>query len=265
MGDKPITMISNESNEETKEPTTLEKEEDIEALAEPPDWLPDGWIIEVYRTEDGTIIRYYTSPISNYTFTTKSEVLEYLFSRTDERMLESKERGAKNTLQRQHEWLPKGWVMEIRAAGEKTDKMYKFYVHSITGVRLLSKQDVLLYINEANVSGCNTNGQCDTSSEDNILAKVDFRPSGLPEGWIKEIVYRKTKEGLTRRDPYYTDPASSYTFRTLKSALSFLETGKVSKHAFIQRTSVHDLYSFEICANMHESLRNRLMVNEKTY
>jgi len=49
---------------------------------------------------------------------------------------------------------------------------------------------------------------------------------------------------------YYTDPASSYTFRTLKSALSFLETGKVSKHAFIQRTSVHDLYSFEICANM---------------
>jgi hypothetical protein len=50
-------MISNESNEETKEPTTLEKEEDIEALAEPPDWLPDGWIIEVYRTEDGTIIR----------------------------------------------------------------------------------------------------------------------------------------------------------------------------------------------------------------
>jgi hypothetical protein len=29
----------------------------------------------------------------------KSEVLEYLFSGTDERMLESKERGAENTLQ----------------------------------------------------------------------------------------------------------------------------------------------------------------------
>lgn len=49
---------------------------------------------------------------------------------------------------------------------------------------------------------------------------------------------------------YYTDPASSYTFRTLKSALSFLETGKVSRRAFIQRTSVHDLYSFEISADM---------------
>ncbi|KAG0548732.1 hypothetical protein BDA96_01G192400 [Sorghum bicolor] len=262
MGDKPITMVS---DEKAKEPTTLDEEEDIEALAEPPDWLPDGWIMEAYRTEDGTIIRYYTSPISNYTFTTKSEVLEYLFSGTDERMLESKERGAENTLKRQHEWLPKGWVMEIRAGGEKTDKMYKFYVHSITGVRLLSKQDVLLYINEAKVSGCDTNGQCDTTSEDNILAKVDIRPSGLPEGWVNEIVYRKTKEGLTRRDPYYTDPASSYTFRTLKSALSFLETGKVSRHAVIQRTSVHDLYSFEISAEMHESLRNRLIVNEKPY
>jgi hypothetical protein len=49
---------------------------------------------------------------------------------------------------------------------------------------------------------------------------------------------------------YYTDPASSYTFRTLKSALSFLETGKVSERAFIQRTSVHDLYSFEISTDM---------------
>jgi hypothetical protein len=30
---------------------------------------------------------------------------------------------------------------------------------------------------------------------------VDFRPSGLHEGWVKELVYRKTKEGLIRRDP----------------------------------------------------------------
>jgi len=46
------------------------------------------------------------------------------------------------------------------------------------------------------------------------------------------------------------DPASSYTFRTRKSALSFVETGKVPWRAFIQKTSVHDLYSFEISADM---------------
>jgi len=53
MGDKPITMIS---DAEAKEPTNLEEEEDIEALAKPPDWLPDGWFMAVYRAEDGNTI-----------------------------------------------------------------------------------------------------------------------------------------------------------------------------------------------------------------
>jgi hypothetical protein len=44
--------------------------------------------------------------------------------------------------------------------------------------------------------------------------------------------------------------ASSYTFCTWKCALSFLETGKVPRRAFIQKTSVHDLYSFEISADL---------------
>jgi len=35
---------------------------------------------------------------------------------------------------------------------------------SITRVCFLSKEDVPLYINEAKVSVCDTNGQCDTSS-----------------------------------------------------------------------------------------------------
>ncbi|CAD6272731.1 unnamed protein product [Miscanthus lutarioriparius] len=212
MGDKPITTIS---DEEAKEPTTLDEEEDIEALAEP----------RIGSSMDGswrsTTLK--MAPLFEYVSQTIGIVLVYDSTRVGNG--------------------DKSWWGE-------DDKMYKFYVHSITGVRLLSKQDVLLYINEAKVS---------------ILAKVDFRPSGLPEGWVKEIVYRKTKEGLIRRDPYYTDPASSYTFRTLKSALSFLETGTVSKHAIIQRTSVHDLYSFEISTDMHESLRNRLIVNEKPY
>ncbi|OEL28923.1 hypothetical protein BAE44_0010059 [Dichanthelium oligosanthes] len=102
--------------------TIEEEEEDIEALAEAPDWLPDGWIMEVFRAKDGTINRYYSSPISNHTFSMKSEVLEYLFSETDERILELKECGVENTFQRENEWLPKGWVMEVRAGG---DKMYK--------------------------------------------------------------------------------------------------------------------------------------------
>ncbi|KAL6597922.1 hypothetical protein ACP70R_046727 [Stipagrostis hirtigluma subsp. patula] len=221
-------------------------EENIDALVETPDWLPDGWTMEVYRAENGATNEYYISPVSGFTFTMKSEVLAYLFSGVDERLLESKEEYAKhNLLQKSHQWLPKGWVIEVRAGGERMDKMYKFYVHTQIGVRLLSKEDVQLYIKEAKISKCDTKGECDTNSNDNILAKVELNPCGLPIGWVKEEVFRKTKEGGIRRDPYYTDHVSGYTFRTMKSALSYIETGNISKRAFIQTTSVHDIYSFD--------------------
>ena len=53
----PIKEEVEEVNEQIA--SNEEEEEDIEALAEPPDWLPDGWIMEVYREEDGTIHRVY--------------------------------------------------------------------------------------------------------------------------------------------------------------------------------------------------------------
>ena len=61
MDDKSMTIVpvKEEVNHETASNEEEEEEEDIEALAEPPDWLPDGWIMEVYREEDGTINRVY--------------------------------------------------------------------------------------------------------------------------------------------------------------------------------------------------------------
>ncbi|KAF2933141.1 hypothetical protein DAI22_04g059700 [Oryza sativa Japonica Group] len=201
---------------------------------------------------------YYTSPISGLTFTMKSEVLQYLFSGMDERFLESKNCAADNQLIMTHEWLPKGWIIEVRAGGKNMNKMYKFYVYPPAGVRLFSKEDVLLYINKSEITGFDTNGECDTRTKDNILANVEFNPHSLPEGWVKEVVFRKTKTGVIRKDPYFTDPVNNYSFRTRKSAMLYVQTGKVPKRAFIQRTSVHDLYSFEKSADLHESLKKRL-------
>lgn len=111
-----------------------------------------------FHAFEPSLMQYYTSPISGYTFNMKSEVLDYLFSQADERILESKESGAENTFQvhrslmckvfivdmfiyiyfckfvmsisqKEHKWLLKGWVMEIRAGGEKMDKMYKVKHH----------------------------------------------------------------------------------------------------------------------------------------
>ncbi|XBI87435.1 hypothetical protein VPH35_025529 [Triticum aestivum] len=164
-------------------------------VMEPPNWLPDGWIMEVRRDDDGALYHYFICPVSGIKFTMKSE--------------------------KSHEWLPKGWLVEIRAGGENMDKMYK------------------------------------------ILAEVEFNPSGLPHGWVKELVYRKALE-QTKKDQYYTDPVSPYVFRTLKSALHYVKTGKLTKRSLVQRTSVDELYNFEKSANLHESFRKRLMKNVMT-
>lgn len=110
----------------------------------------------------------------------------------------------------------------------------QFYVYPKNALRLQTKEDVALYVNERKISNFDTSGECDTRSQDNVrlwlelhtrrthhilgirlsnffqftilvhfqlLAIVDFYPSGLPEGWVRELVFRKTKEGLIRRDP----------------------------------------------------------------
>ncbi|BAS88030.1 Os04g0193900 [Oryza sativa Japonica Group] len=192
--------------------------------------------------------QYYICPVSGRTFTMKSEVLHYLFSEMDQCFTESKNRAVGSNLTRTHEWLPKGWLVEIRAGGDNMDKMYKFYVYPPNRVRLFSKDDVLLYIKEMKISGFDTDGQCNTSTQENILAILEFNPEGLPQGWVKEVVFRKTHTGRIRRDRHYTDPIKSYVFRTKRSAAFYVETGKVTIRAFVQKTSVHE----------HESLQKRL-------
>ena len=121
-----------------------------------------------------------------------------------------------------------------------------------------------------------------------ILAHVEFNPDGLPDGWVKETIFRKCKDGI-RKDPvhqrsasnhlylvcwekllipfiihqqpqfdnisnlimqYYTDPVSHRVFRTLKSVLSYLGTGEISKHSYLPRRNVIDMYSFDKCADL---------------
>uniref|UniRef100_A0ACD5Z0C2 Uncharacterized protein n=1 Tax=Avena sativa TaxID=4498 RepID=A0ACD5Z0C2_AVESA len=243
---------------EVEVPKNVEERQVEEDVEQPPDWLPDGWVMEVKRGDDGILYQYFVSPVSGARFMMKAEVLNYLFSEMDEHWIQSKKSAESiSFLPKVHEWLPKGWLLEIRAGGEKMDKMFKFYVYPALGVRLMSKQDVLLYVKEMKINVCDTDGKCNIDSRDNILAEVEFNPPGLPPGWVKEIVYRKTKEGI-RKDPYITDPVSNYTFRAMGAALRYLETGEVTKYQFIQKTSVHELYSFEKSADLHESLRKRL-------
>ncbi|KQJ82065.1 hypothetical protein BRADI_5g05225v3 [Brachypodium distachyon] len=232
-----------------------EEDENVAALKEAPFWFPDGWIINVHHGDGGSTHRYYTSPVSEYTFSTNMEALHYLFSEMDEFVLESQACAVDNKLLGMYRWLPDGWVIEVRAGG-------KFYVHLPTGTRFFSKEDVLRYVNEGEISRRNVNELCCTSSEENILAQVEFNPDGLPNGWVKEVIFRKCNDGI-RKDPYYTDPISHLVFRTLKSVTNYLETGEISKHAYIPRRSVMDMYSFDHYTDLPQRFLKRLQVQGK--
>lgn len=201
--------------------------------------------------------------MSEYTFSTDTEALNYLFSEMDEHMLESHACTEGNELHKMNTWLPESWVIEVRAGGKMMDKMYKFFVHLPTGMRFFTKEDVLRYVNEGAISRCDVKGLCDTISEDNILAQVEFNPDGLPKGWVKETIFRKCNDGI-RKHPYYTDPVNHLVFRTLKSVMSYLETGEISKHAHIPRRSVTDIYSFDRCTDLPRRMLKRLKVQGKT-
>jgi hypothetical protein len=57
------------------------------------------FILQLLATFISFLLQYHTSPLSNYTFTSQSEVLAYLFSGMDERILKSKECAAEMTFQ----------------------------------------------------------------------------------------------------------------------------------------------------------------------
>jgi hypothetical protein len=52
----------------------------------------------------------------------------------------------------------------------------QFYVYPAMGVRVFSKEDVLLYAKEMKITEYDTDGQCDTNSQDNVY----FLPSLIP-------------------------------------------------------------------------------------
>ncbi|XP_064939675.1 uncharacterized protein LOC135649144 isoform X2 [Musa acuminata AAA Group] len=181
----------------------------------PPDWLPDGWIMEVRRGKKGFTYRYYTCPISEYTFCSKEEVIHYLnivaaasHASEDTECFGDEDQQLVHKVKDSLKWLPRGWIMEIRTRkiGAEAEERYK------------------------------------------VLYRIEYSPDGLPDGWIKEIRFRrnKDKKSPTKQDAYYTDPESGYVFRTLKDCICYIEHGVLSKHAFKPNiNSVCKILAFE--------------------
>uniref|UniRef100_A0ACD5WLR6 Uncharacterized protein n=1 Tax=Avena sativa TaxID=4498 RepID=A0ACD5WLR6_AVESA len=243
-------------------------EEPIPKEIDTRNWVPDNLIVEACRLNSGATTMYYTCHMLMLVFKLGAEFMKRVIKGRETCM-------DKSTLQGKYNWIPEGWAMEIRAGWEgKNKKMFKLFVHKSSGVRFSSKEnvsvfeeivqgtklpatrlsfeDVLLFeelVKERKVSRGTVDTECDTHSQDNMLAQVDFYTSRLSAGWIKETIYRKCSQGV-KKDLYFTDPVSHLVFRTKKSAEQYFWTKGNLKDGCSPTLSVRDKYFCDKCKDM---------------
>ncbi|KAJ6846442.1 methyl-CpG-binding domain-containing protein 13 [Iris pallida] len=142
------------------------------------------------------------------------------------------------------EWLPTGWMLEFGTwvNGISEANSYKCYFDPLTGSRFYSKEAVLQYLEAhkryptSNPKGCNNANMKESSNSNclhNVLTRIDYSPSGLPHGWVKEIRISKPKSSQKiRRDSFYIDTVSGFAFRSNKDAIRYLENREICRLAF---------------------------------
>ncbi|XP_072984190.1 uncharacterized protein [Typha latifolia] len=165
------------------------------AAKERPEWLPEGWTVEVNTTENGTVSSLYMCLESGCKFHLKEEVISYINNKKADGCASSvvssfgdNKSQLAEPVQDSLNWLPTGWISEtrIRKSGAAAGRPYKVVVQTESGV------------------------------------------DGLPHGWLKEVRYRKGR-GKIKKDPYYIDPVSGYAFRSLKDVSRYIKTGDIGK------------------------------------
>uniref|UniRef100_A0A5B7ARN4 Putative methyl-CpG-binding domain-containing protein 13 isoform X1 n=1 Tax=Davidia involucrata TaxID=16924 RepID=A0A5B7ARN4_DAVIN len=241
-----------------------------------PDWLPAGWTVQV-KVKNGRKVKYYFNGETGQKFDSKNDIIRYVkmgkvrvrqsINKHNKRRSEKKPMPLTAKTNECPEWLPHGWIMEVksRKTGSRIGMKYKCYIDPVTGYKFYSKPEVSQYlktvkrnsrtseqkkIGVGSASNCyndqltggksslkpelsqnlkTVKGKSSTSKEKKVVVER-VTPDGLPPGWIKEIRIQKKVTG-TRKDPFYTDPESGYIFRSKKDALRYLETGDISSCA----------------------------------
>ncbi|KAJ0966717.1 hypothetical protein J5N97_023634 [Dioscorea zingiberensis] len=134
------------------------------------------------------------------------------------------------------EWLPDGWIMELRTT--RSGSKYRCYIDPFTGSKFYSGKDALRHLKDGKLHSPKPSLKRSLNTNmDNVISQVELSPDGLPRGWVKETKFRKSgiyKSGV-RKDPYYIDPVTGYVFRSLKDTVHYINTGEISKHAFLPK------------------------------
>ncbi|VFQ69386.1 unnamed protein product [Cuscuta campestris] len=176
------------------------------------DGLPAGWIKEVRSKTCPSGIRkdpFYIDPVSGYEFRSKKDVLRYLETGDINKCaMKPKKRDPESASKD----IPQN-IEESSAKQEEPQNHHTPVKDNGQPARTPRKQK----------SGTEMRPTEIVSSDAVQNDAVDE----LPPGWIKE--YKSRRSG--KKDPFYTDSASGYMFRSKKDALRYIESGDISKCA----------------------------------
>ncbi|XP_073307685.1 uncharacterized protein [Primulina huaijiensis] len=168
--------------------------------------LPPGWIKEIRTSKSGNKIRkdpYYTDPVSGYVFRSKKDVMRYL---------ETNNIGSCAITPKRRE-LDDQKLFENKISLNSADENQMKPEVSVQNKPNIDASDI-------------TEPKKEILHSSSAVATETASADGLPSGWIKEIKTIQSGDKI-RKDPYYTDPASGYVFRSKKDVFRFLKTNDI--------------------------------------
>ncbi|KAH1235588.1 Methyl-CpG-binding domain-containing protein 13 [Glycine max] len=188
--ENPDVEKSEETNRQIDSNTkSNSKQQSVEKANEHPDWLPDGWNVEVRTRKSGVHMGSgykvcYIEPLKGYKFFSKPEVLRYLETVKDNSCTSKKGKKCSNMHSPKHnsctskkekkcialsrrrriavvvekstvEDLPPGWVKELKIRkNSKGIRKDPFYIDPASGYVFRSKKDVLRYLESGDIRSC---------------------------------------------------------------------------------------------------------------
>ncbi|TKY60597.1 Methyl-CpG-binding domain-containing protein 13 [Spatholobus suberectus] len=242
--ESPDVEKSEETNRQIDSNTkSNSKQQSVEKVNERPEWLPDGWNMEVRTRKSGVHAgsgyKCYIDPLKGYKFFSKPEVLRYLETIKDNSCTSKKGKKCSNM----HSLCNNGCTSKEKKCSN---------MHSPNNNSCTSKEKKCSNMDSPNDNSCTSkkekkcsnmdspNNNSYTSKKEKKYSNMDSPTNvvveksaveDLPPGWVKELKITKNSKGI-RKDPFYIDPVSGYVFRSKKDVLRYLESGDIRSCAF---------------------------------
>ncbi|GFZ02140.1 hypothetical protein Acr_15g0007490 [Actinidia rufa] len=132
-----------------------------------PDWLPADWT-EKFQVKNGRKIKYYYKKETGQKFYSKKDVIRYVergnprCSSPQQKIKDSETSSENKPVQPEMEtnetpeWLPHGWIMEMKTSTSSSGigRKYKCYIDQLTGRKFYSKPQVSEYLRTVKPDSC---------------------------------------------------------------------------------------------------------------